>query len=393
MARVNVRVPASGGGGGLPEPPPPPGGGGAVGEPAGPGSEPPGGPPHGGGGEGGGPGLRGRCKRPPRGPGGGGGAAGGPRGVSNPPRGGGAGPPAIRSHEEKWPFRNPERPRCGGMLLVKRKLDERGPIKILPRHGDARISARPTLRPEKLGGRSRRKVRNGLVVEGCLWVHHARGLNKDLPNPKSRRFIWKISRSSHRIHYPRAQRVVSRGSQPLSRHRTFDGRGGAVKGVGKFGEVMAGEKGDVDIDVVLEKLRRVIRSGSQPKAIFDFVLKELRRSFARYTWAGVYMGGGAELVLKAWSRPHATQHVPIPIGEGICGLAARTGETVVVGDVSKDPRYLECFPETRSEIVVPILRDGIAIGEIDIDSDALEAFSEEDRAFVEELADELAKVL
>jgi GAF domain-containing protein len=166
-----------------------------------------------------------------------------------------------------------------------------------------------------------------------------------------------------------------------------------VKGVGKFGEVMAGEKGEVEIDVVLEKLRRVIRSGSQPKAIFDFVLKELRRSFARYTWAGVYMVEGEELVLKAWSGPHATQHVRIPIGEGICGLAARTGETVVVGDVSKDPRYLECFPDTRSEIVVPILRDGIAIGEIDVDSDALEAFSGEDRAFLEELADELAKVL
>ena len=144
-----------------------------------------------------------------------------------------------------------------------------------------------------------------------------------------------------------------------------------MKGVGKFGEVMAGEKGEVEIDVVLEKLRRVIRSGSQSKAIFDFVLKELRRSFARYAWAGVYMVEGEELVLKAWSGPHATQHLRIPIGEGICGLAARTGETVVV----------------------PILRDGIAIGEIDIDSDALEAFSEEDRAFLEALADELAKVL
>src|SRR5439155_21076458 len=94
--------------------------------------------------------------------------------------------------------------------------------------------------------------------------------------------------------YPPSTGTTGRrtGSQPLSRHRTFDGRGGAVKGVRKFGEVMAGEKGEVDIDVVLEKLRRVIRSGSQPKAIFDFVLKELRRSFARYTWAGVYMVEG-----------------------------------------------------------------------------------------------------
>jgi len=166
-----------------------------------------------------------------------------------------------------------------------------------------------------------------------------------------------------------------------------------VKGVGKFGEVMAGEKGPADYEVSLEKLHRVVRSGSQPKAILDFVAKELRRTFPHYNWVGVYAVEGDDLVLRAWSGPHATQHVRIPIGEGICGLAARTNETVVIGDVSKDPRYLECFPETRSEIVVPILRDSVAIGEIDIDSDALDAFGPVDRTFLEELADELSKVL
>ncbi len=166
-----------------------------------------------------------------------------------------------------------------------------------------------------------------------------------------------------------------------------------MKGVGKFGEVMAGEKGEADYDASLEKLRRIVRSGSQPKAILDFVVKELRRAFPTYTWVGVYIIEGAELVLRAWSGPRATQHVRIPIGQGICGLAARTKETVVVGDVSKDPRYLECFPETRSEIVVPILRDGVAIGEIDVDSDAHDAFTPQDPAFLEEIANELSKVL
>ena len=166
-----------------------------------------------------------------------------------------------------------------------------------------------------------------------------------------------------------------------------------MKGVGKFGEVMAGEKGEADYTVSLEKLRRVVRSGSQPKAILDFVVKELRRTFPTYTWVGLYVIEGDELVLRAWSGPHPTQHVRIPIGQGICGLAARTKETVVVGDVSKDPRYLECFPETKSEIVVPILRGAVAIGEVDIDSDARDAFAQEDRAFLEELADELVQVL
>lgn len=166
-----------------------------------------------------------------------------------------------------------------------------------------------------------------------------------------------------------------------------------MKGVGKFGEVMAGEKGEADYEASFEKLAKVARSGSRPSAIVDFVAKDLRRAFPHYTWTGVYIVEGGDLVLKSWSGEHATQHVRIPIGEGICGLAARTKETVIVGDVSKDPRYLECFPETRSEIVVPILREGTAIGEIDIDSSDLDAFGPEDRAFLERLASELAKAL
>ena len=81
------------------------------------------------------------------------------------------------------------------------------------------------------------------------------------------------------------------------------------------------------------------------------------------------------------------------MGAGICGLAARTQETVVVEDVSKDPRYIECFAETRSEVVVPIVRDGVALGEIDIDSEELDAFSPEDVEFLERIAMELSTVL
>jgi len=122
-------------------------------------------------------------------------------------------------------------------------------------------------------------------------------------------------------------------------------------------------------------------------------VKELRRTFPVYTWAGVYGVEGDELVLRAWSGPHPTQHVRIPIGQGICGLAARTMESVIVADVSKDPRYLECFPETKSEIVVPILRDGSPIAEIDIDSDQVNSFSPIDKEFVEWVAGDLGPIL
>ncbi len=112
----------------------------------------------------------------------------------------------------------------------------------------------------------------------------------------------------------------------------------------------------------------------------------LRSTVAHYQWVGIYMLEGDTLVLKAWDGPEATQHTRIPIGVGICGLAAREKRTVIVGDVHADPRYLACFPSTKSEIVVPIMKGTRVLGEIDIDSDTVNAFTEKDREFLEKVA-------
>ena len=87
--------------------------------------------------------------------------------------------------------------------------------------------------------------------------------------------------------------------------------------------------------------------------------------------------------LSAWAGPAPTVHSSIPLGKGVCGWAAKSGRTEIVSDVSKDPRYLECFANTKSEIVVPIHGGGRVIGEIDIDSDGLNAHSSVDREFLE----------
>jgi len=105
-----------------------------------------------------------------------------------------------------------------------------------------------------------------------------------------------------------------------------------------------------------------------------------------YSWVGIYVVEGDDLVLGPWRGPQATEHVRIPVGQGVCGAAAASGETEVVDDVSADPRYLACFPSTRSEIVVPIARDGRVVGEIDIDSDRPAAFGEADRELLERVA-------
>jgi len=116
----------------------------------------------------------------------------------------------------------------------------------------------------------------------------------------------------------------------------------------------------------------------------------LQGGFEHYSWVGIYLVEGGDLVLGPWQGPEATEHVRIPVGQGVCGAAAASGRTEIVDDVNADPRYLACFPSTRSEIVVPIAYEGRVVGEIDIDSDRPAAFAEEDRAFLERVADLLA---
>lgn len=133
-------------------------------------------------------------------------------------------------------------------------------------------------------------------------------------------------------------------------------------------------------------------SRQDPSAIYDAVCGVLNGTIPTYNWVGIYLVEGDDLVLAAWRGPAPTEHVRIPIGAGICGAAAATGETIVVEDVNADPRYLACFINTRAEIVVPIVAaDGVR-GEIDIDSDHRGAFGPADREFLEALASRLAGV-
>jgi L-methionine (R)-S-oxide reductase len=116
------------------------------------------------------------------------------------------------------------------------------------------------------------------------------------------------------------------------------------------------------------------------------VVDILHDRFDDHSWVGIYFVEGDELVLGPWRGPQATEHVRIPVGQGICGAAAASGETEIVADVRVDDRYLSCFVSTRSEIVVPIVYDRLVVAEIDIDSDRPAAFGEDDRAFLERVA-------
>jgi L-methionine (R)-S-oxide reductase len=136
-----------------------------------------------------------------------------------------------------------------------------------------------------------------------------------------------------------------------------------------------------------------IGSRLQGRAALAEVCRFLRESFRHYRWVGIYRLAGETLLLEGWNGPAATEHVLIPVGQGVCGRAAREGRTVIVADVRAAPEYLACFLETRSEIVVPI-RDGERVtGEIDIDGNEVGAFDASDREFLEQVARRLTVAL
>lgn len=136
----------------------------------------------------------------------------------------------------------------------------------------------------------------------------------------------------------------------------------------------------------LEAVDRIVNRESDADEVLRKTVEVLHDRFDRYSWVGIYLVEGDDLVLGPWEGPQATDHVRIPIGQGICGAAAASGVTEIVDDVNADDRYVACFVSTRSEIVVPIAYEGRVVGEIDIDSDVPAAFGQEDRTFLERVA-------
>ncbi len=107
----------------------------------------------------------------------------------------------------------------------------------------------------------------------------------------------------------------------------------------------------------------------------------LAQSLDRINWCGFYLLRGSELVLGPFQGKPAC--VRIPLGQGVCGTAAAGGMTLVVPDVSRFPGHIACDPASRSEIVVPIVEDGVLRGVLDVDAPEMARFDDEDRAGLE----------
>ncbi|HET7698714.1 MAG TPA: GAF domain-containing protein [Vicinamibacterales bacterium] len=146
---------------------------------------------------------------------------------------------------------------------------------------------------------------------------------------------------------------------------------------------------DIDRSDLLTAIGSAVAAAPTADSAMQQVVRLLKDAVPHYTWVGIYLVEGDELVLGPFlGKP--SPHTRIPLGQGICGAAVTEKSTIVVDDVNADPRYLACSVETRSEIVVPIMRDGQPLGEIDIDSDRPAAFGDRDRALLEPVAAMLA---
>jgi GAF domain-containing protein len=150
------------------------------------------------------------------------------------------------------------------------------------------------------------------------------------------------------------------------------------------------------IEEIRNELAQVAQAATSAPELMHRMVKLLHERMLKYNWVGFYMlepGAQPPMLVLGEYKGAMTPHTRIPLNQGICGAAASSGQTVVVDDVSKDPRYLACSLETKSEIVVPVFVHGAVVGELDVDSHFAAAFTPEHQEFVQYCATLVGKKL
>ena len=150
----------------------------------------------------------------------------------------------------------------------------------------------------------------------------------------------------------------------------------------------------VEANEVVSELQAMRDDGFLSDALLRHAVKKISRSDDRFDWVGVYLLNDEQTEL--WLHNYTgspTEHAKIPVGQGVCGTAVATGSNQIVDDVSKVENYLACDPLVKSEMVVLIRAGDQIFGQIDIDSEAEAAFTSDDEAGVQGIADKLAEQL
>ena len=142
------------------------------------------------------------------------------------------------------------------------------------------------------------------------------------------------------------------------------------------------------------KISNLISNSSSLDTTLMDVCKLLKSSISYYDWVGFYFKNGEKEELKIGPYAGAiTDHTIIHFGKGICGQVAVSNENLVVPDVNSQDNYIACSLSVKSEIVVPLFVNNINIGQIDIDSNTLDPFTQEDERFLEFVCESVASIM
>lgn len=136
------------------------------------------------------------------------------------------------------------------------------------------------------------------------------------------------------------------------------------------------------LDALLEGENNLIANLSNASALLNTFLKEIN-------WVGFYLMNEGELVLGPFQGLPAC--VRIPVGRGVCGTTVAKEQTMVVDDVHAFPGHIACDAASKSEIVIPLIKNGVVIGVLDIDSPLEARFTAEDKDGLEKFVDVLLK--
>jgi GAF domain-containing protein len=139
---------------------------------------------------------------------------------------------------------------------------------------------------------------------------------------------------------------------------------------------------------LLQEFQEFVRTAETVESLMKLMAQRLHETMTRYNWVGFYLVDPADagILLVGPFAGSFTPNARIPLHTGLCGAAASSGQTVVVDDVSKDPRYLSGSPMVNSEIVVPIFVKGKLAAELDIESYFAGTFTKSEQDFVEACA-------
>jgi L-methionine (R)-S-oxide reductase len=138
----------------------------------------------------------------------------------------------------------------------------------------------------------------------------------------------------------------------------------------------------------LEQIRDMVAPKNQNASRARRIAEKIRSAHG-YRWVGIYEVTDTEIAAIAWTGTEAPAYPRFPITQGLCGAAVESRAPVVVGNVRDDPRYLTTFGSTQSEMVMPIIDAGRVVGLIDVESEHLDAFGDEDARFLQGCSSEI----